>query len=1153
MGEEFTEKPPVNVNVEENVLLHTVAGKFLIGIFEYNRASDLAKIWRISDETIFMDEMLEKTKGKMPGDNHYFVDHFMEFLKENVDEEKAGIFEIAVKKCIQDGKIRSIEFKCKNNKGKNNWYEAEFFRSSDERIIGQIRSITSQKKTENKLIDDATLDSLTKIYNKAYATRKIEDYLAEGVSGTLFVIDLDNFKLVNDNLGHLFGDEVLVNVAKAIKSLFRSDDIVGRIGGDEFIAFMKGSLEREKIEDRAAKINELILGVYIGEVKFKISASIGVASAPVDGTDFETIFQKADNAMYFRKNKTKNGYSIYDSDDREIALGGRTARKEQADAYTTFDINVASKVDTFTYELTEFAFQLMEETSDIDSAVNILMMKILYNYSLARIAIYTVSSEDYTTDCLYHVESGYEKPKKKIVQYDAESFDRLAHGYVNGYHVEIFTNKVQRKKYESVQIPLINNGKFIGYVEFIGKLFSPQKNEKNINAYKAFARIISAYVLNMRAYNEATKMVYKLSETDAVTGMLKYDRFKQLVNQNREKLMKKGKLVLVYSDVNRFKVMNETYGYAVGDSLLRMVGENISASKDELYTARVYSDNMISAFSFPKEYTDKDISAYLSQLINGLEDKLHTRFFDNKLSVILGVYVMRTLDEDIEAAISNANFARKELKRKLKTGLLIYDQKMLNLARQEIKLAGELPRALETGEIQVFYQPKIECGSGMVVGAEALVRWRKSNGKFVYPDEFIPLFEKNGSIIEVDYYVYKEVFKYLDECKKRGNIMVPISLNVSGSHLEGEGFVDYIKSLFDTYDVDPSFIEFELTENIYIKNMEAAVGFVADLKELGVKISMDDFGSGYSSLNMLSKFPIDVLKLDKVFLHSDSFSKKDEVIVSSVISMAKKLNIKVLCEGVETVSQAEFLGLAGCDMMQGYLYSKPVCEEEYDEYLVAHSYVVGKEIRFSFDDSLYDDSGEYKAAIVGTNVTFCAGPADNMKGLCFTGGDAAFNVVEIPANVYTGPSYAISMWVKCDDPQMWTSVLYTSFDNGFNSIMPHAWNMRACFRVKSFDPGEESHWCDIMTNDELAKTWCYIVVNYDELNHTTSLYLNGQKVSTRNDVPELKLPGRVLLGGDIFQPSFKGKISDLRFCSAPLDIRTIEKNYKEVAVRMNNV
>jgi EAL domain-containing protein (putative c-di-GMP-specific phosphodiesterase class I) len=244
--------------------------------------------------------------------------------------------------------------------------------------------------------------------------------------------------------------------------------------------------------------------------------------------------------------------------------------------------------------------------------------------------------------------------------------------------------------------------------------------------------------------------------------------------------------------------------------------------------------------------------------------------------------------------------------------------------QREIEITNSMDQALKNGEFIVYLQPKIELSGNTLVGAEALVRWKKSDNSLMPPNDFIPLFEKNGFVVYLDFYVYEEVCKKLRSWLDNGLSVVPISLNVSRIHLHDDDFVGELEKLVDRYEIPHHLLELELTESIFLNNTEEALNVMRKLQNIGFVVSIDDFGAGYSSLNLLKDMATDVIKLDKEFFGQGEMQKEEQIIVSSIISMAKQLNMKVLSEGVETKKQSDFLKSVCCDMAQGFLFAKPM-------------------------------------------------------------------------------------------------------------------------------------------------------------------------------------------------------------------------------------
>lgn len=427
---------------------------------------------------------------------------------------------------------------------------------------------------------------------------------------------------------------------------------------------------------------------------------------------------------------------------------------------------------------------------------------------------------------------------------------------------------------------------------------------------------------------------------DILTGLDRYEEFLKKLELQIGK-MKNGemegyRIAIIYTDIKHFKYINDTYGYQRGDALLKeFVNLTTNDNVYMLCAARVYSDNIVMAVRLENSHSNSDFRNFIYDENLKLEEALRDKYLDRRLRLCTGISIISKEDGrlDAETAVSNANLARKIAKELDEDCCVLFDRQMMEGIKKEVEITSYLSTAIQKGEFIVYYQPKIETTTLKVIGAEALVRWQKPDGKFVYPDEFIPLIERSGQIVEVDYFVYREVFKFIAQRLKDNKEVVPISVNVSRVHLNKMGILEYVKSLFEEYKIPAELVEFELTESIYIDNTEKALQLVEGLHAMGTKVSMDDFGSGYSSLNLLSKLPIDVIKLDKVFLKEHNLKENDKIIISCVIEMARRLRITSLCEGVETLEQSDYLAQIGCQIQQGYYFSKPIPQTEFEMFV----------------------------------------------------------------------------------------------------------------------------------------------------------------------------------------------------------------------------
>lgn len=417
---------------------------------------------------------------------------------------------------------------------------------------------------------------------------------------------------------------------------------------------------------------------------------------------------------------------------------------------------------------------------------------------------------------------------------------------------------------------------------------------------------------------------------DALTGLDSYEEFvpklQSLIENIEDQI-----IVIDYSDIKHFKYFNDTYSYKTGNDLLADYAQLLQSNKESfLYGSRVVSDNMVTVGVY--DIHDEDILHQQICTRNMLiENELRLKYKCNRLRICTGIYFITKENNNIDAetVISNCNLARKIARENnTEESVVVFKEEMASRINHEIEILSTIDAAIVNGELIPYYQPKINSTTGEVSGAEALVRWKKPSGLIIQPDQFVPIIERSGQIIQVDYFMYREVFKFISERINAGLKIVPISINVSRQHFKKLDIINYIKQLQQEYQIPPKYVEFEITETVCMVDTAKAMKFIRTFHEMGFKVSMDDFGSGYSSLYLLSELPIDIIKMDKCFLQTESLEKKERVIISNIINMTHQLDITTLCEGVETSQQSDFLKSVGCDIQQGFYFSRPVTVEQ---------------------------------------------------------------------------------------------------------------------------------------------------------------------------------------------------------------------------------
>ncbi len=373
-----------------------------------------------------------------------------------------------------------------------------------------------------------------------------------------------------------------------------------------------------------------------------------------------------------------------------------------------------------------------------------------------------------------------------------------------------------------------------------------------------------------------------------------------------------------------------------GEKMLKKVYSHLNRSIDKKeMVAHVSNSN----FALLLKYDDIDrLKMRLQSLVLELE-KIDD---DHVFSFQVGVdpippsendkgKIVRRNNIDVEIEYNNACTARATLAENDESGVAIFDEKLIEDQKWIDKVTERQRYALENEEFVVYYQPKYDPTNDQLRGAEALVRWVNDDMGFVPPGKFIPIFEKNGFITEIDHYMLEHVARDQKAWLDKGYKCVPVSVNVSRAHFIESDLAEQIRDTVDKFGTPHQYVEIELTESAFFDDKKALISTITRLKEYGFAVSMDDFGSGYSSLNSLKDMPLDVLKLDAEFFRGDNQGERGEIVVSEAIKLAKSLNMRTVAEGVEVREQVDFLAKQGCDMIQGYIYAKPMPGDEYEQ------------------------------------------------------------------------------------------------------------------------------------------------------------------------------------------------------------------------------
>lgn len=417
------------------------------------------------------------------------------------------------------------------------------------------------------------------------------------------------------------------------------------------------------------------------------------------------------------------------------------------------------------------------------------------------------------------------------------------------------------------------------------------------------------YIIYIKKSNE--KEILSLAYEDKVTHIGNQNKF---YRECSKYLLDKPSLnyIIVYFDINNFKMINDTFGYEFGDNLLITIAK---ALKEELTEGEVFARLSSDYFAIFCDYKNgrNKIIRKLDSIRNNIESNLSIVF---EISLCVGIYFVEEDEVDIQKAVNKANMVRSVAKGK-NINYAIYNEDVRNKLSEESMILDDIKIALVKNQFEVYYQPKFSLVNGEMIGSEALIRWNHPEHGFISPAVFIPIAEKSKLILKIGRFVFEKVCTDLSEWKKQGKKIVPVSVNLSRVELYQPDIVKFINKTIQMYNLSSDLIEIEITETVAINELNILKNVLNELRKYGFSISMDDFGTGYSSISCLRDMPIDILKLDKSFLDGIEHDERSR-------NIAKSLDLVVIIEGVESKEQAELMKQFGCDLVQGFYFARPM-------------------------------------------------------------------------------------------------------------------------------------------------------------------------------------------------------------------------------------
>ncbi len=827
-----------------------------------------------------------------------FRKSFLKFF-ENLDLSK-GQYEIPVEYSDKDGNLKTLIY--------------TGMPVNDKELILLIRL---------QVFDNSnSLDELTKAHSKNYIVKKVNELISLDISFAMLIVDIDNFKDLNDTYGHAFGDVVLVEFVSAVKKLLGSDGYIARIGGDEFLVLVKIEDDYDKVHETCAEIKQSITNVSnVSVQKSNITVTIGSAQYPSDGDSFDLLFRKCDKALYRGKRKGRNCFVMYTVEKcGDVSLDDEEVATKEIN-------NLSAKNDVFSV-ITAVNHYLNSSNSDnIDYVINSAFNIIGNYYYLDRISMAKLDPKTHliSSHNVWHnpiVVNKYPPLcNEEVKPLWAKALGEK--GYISIGSTKIETDSVLYNCFmedhttASLAIELMLNNVSYGIIRFEMTTGTRHWQPEDYQVFSLFANIFATF-LNKNYLNE---IAYTNMYMDLEYNCFNYTKF--------------------YKEVAEHVVSNINEPYSILCMVISDYTRVTSIIGKKKYSEIIYTMiNTLNSFEYDDIlYGKRGESAFYvfipnhnKELIEKIYNKVNTnvnRYLEKTNSVKVFIQsgaVLADISQDLNEVIDYVVLTRKENRNHK---VLYYSEEILEKERFKNELLINFDNAIKNNEFVLYLQPKISTKTREVVGAEALTRW-KYNGKILFPDTFIPILEENALIETLDFEVFRNVCKFQAELIKNNLKPVPISVNVSRYVANFSDYITKLDEIRNEFKLGPELFEIEITEGMYYSNIEEIAKFIDDLHSKNYKVSMDDFGSGYSNFISLSTLNFDTIKLDKSFCNNLT-NEKARFMILKIMEILKSLNMEALCEGVETLENVEYLTSVGCDLIQGYYFDRPIEHEKFKE------------------------------------------------------------------------------------------------------------------------------------------------------------------------------------------------------------------------------
>lgn len=610
--------------------------------------------------------------------------------------------------------------------------------------------------------------------------------------------------------------------------------------------------------------------------------------------------------------------------------------------------------------LLDSSFEFMNiDQENFDNKVNILLENLGSFFNVDRAYLFTLNHRNYTMTYSHEwCNRGVEPEIHKIEEMPINRFpwwlDQLNKNniiYIEDVglmpsEAEAEKEQLNRQNVKSIaSVAVIVEDKIKAFIGIDSVKASKKWTKRNMDLLHIIAKILSSGMVHVNYHKSIDFMAYHDLLTGLPNRLLLSERVNEGILSSR---ITKNRLSIMLINLDGFKMINDSLGYDQGDSLLKEVAKRLVKTVRKKDTVcRIGGDEFVLYINDYKDEAELDLIA--CKIIKALNKPFILRGEEYFITASMGISQHPIDGQDVETLIKNADMAMYKAKNLGRNQYYKCTSALKNSTLETIALTNDLYRAIEKDELMLYYQPKVDGLSGEILGVEALLRWDHPEYGFVPPFKFIPLAEKTQLILPIGNWVLNTACKQLKSWQEKGLRPIKLAVNFSVYQLNNPSIVKQIQDILERHSLDPKYLEIEITESAAIDTSDKIKETLEKINDLGVSLSIDDFGKEYSSLNRLKELPIDTVKIDMSFVQGIGACHKDEIIIRYIISLAADFGYKTIAEGVETREQIDFLNYHKCDQLQGYYFHKPMPAAELEKLLDKESNMLNNKVDFSSD------------------------------------------------------------------------------------------------------------------------------------------------------------------------------------------------------------